>query len=134
LKNTEGAEDAVHDVFLKYSDTIKQFDGKCNIKTWLLTLTRNHCFNIIKSKGYIHSDLDEVDSMNSFSPDMELHLSLESALMKLSASQNELLYLKDAAGYSYIEIGELTGLTPENVKIKLFRIRTILRCYLKDEL
>ena len=53
---------------------------------------------------------------------------------RLSAEQSELIYLKDYEGYSYKEIAELTGLSFENVKIKLFRARQQLRNYLKGEL
>lgn len=134
LKNTENAKDAVQDIFLKLSDTIDQYQGKCSMKTWLMILTRNYCYNLVSSKGYYHSDLEEADNDYSIASDVDLKLSLEEALMKLSASQNELLFLKDSAGYSYKEIANLTGLSLENVKVKLFRTRTILRCYLKNEL
>jgi RNA polymerase sigma-70 factor (ECF subfamily) len=134
LKDRESAKDAMQEVFLKFADTFRQYEGKCSIKTWLLILTRNYCYNRIKSKGYMHCDIEEIDSVSAVSPDTELILSLEDALKRLPAAQNELLYLKDAAGYSYKEIADMTGLSIENVKVKIFRVRTILRSYLKDEL
>lgn len=65
--------------------------------------------------------------------DCDDKISLEEALCKISVEDNELLYLKEYEGLSYAEISELTGLTLANVKIKLFRVRTLLRKLLSDK-
>ena len=55
---------------------------------------------------------------------------LNEALNKLTDIQKSLVMLKDYEGYSYIEIGEITGLSESQVKVYLHRARIQLRAYL----
>ena len=55
---------------------------------------------------------------------------LESALARLNEIQRSLVLLKDYEGYSYEEIGEITGLSPSQVKVYLHRARIQLKNYL----
>jgi RNA polymerase sigma-70 factor (ECF subfamily) len=132
LKNKADAEDVMHDVFLKYIDSINSFNNECSVKTWLLVLTRNKCFNILAQKK-VRPSADAFQMETEYRLDCEDKISLEEALLKMPAEDNELLYLKEYAGFSYAEISELTGLTLSNVKIKLFRARTLLRKLLLDD-
>ena len=55
---------------------------------------------------------------------------LERALDRLSETQRSLVLLKDYEGYSYAEIGQITGLNESQVKVYLHRARLILKEYL----
>jgi RNA polymerase sigma factor (sigma-70 family) len=55
---------------------------------------------------------------------------LNDALNKLTDIQKSLVMLKDYEGYSYQEIGEITGLNESQVKVYLHRARLLLREYL----
>jgi RNA polymerase sigma-70 factor (ECF subfamily) len=55
---------------------------------------------------------------------------LDEALSRLNPTQKSLVLLKDYEGYSYQEIGEITGLNPTQVKVYLHRARMTLRSYL----
>ena len=55
---------------------------------------------------------------------------LESALARLNETQRSLVLLKDYEGYSYEEIGEITGLSASQVKVYLHRARIQLKNYL----
>ena len=55
---------------------------------------------------------------------------LEKALSKLSETQKSLVMLKDYEGYSYEEIGKITGLNESQVKVYLHRARVQLKNYL----
>ena len=55
---------------------------------------------------------------------------LEEALMRLNETQRSLVILKDYEGYSYEEIGEITGLNESQVKVYLHRARLQLKNYL----
>jgi RNA polymerase sigma-70 factor (ECF subfamily) len=55
---------------------------------------------------------------------------LEEALSRLSETQRSLVLLKDYEGYSYEEIGKITGLNESQVKVYLHRARLQLRGYL----
>jgi RNA polymerase sigma-70 factor (ECF subfamily) len=55
---------------------------------------------------------------------------LEEALGRLSETQRSLVLLKDYEGYSYDEIGQITGLSESQVKVYLHRARVQLKNYL----
>jgi len=55
---------------------------------------------------------------------------LEEALGRLSETQRSLVMLKDYEGYSYEEIGRITGLNESQVKVYLHRARVQLKEYL----
>jgi RNA polymerase sigma-70 factor (ECF subfamily) len=55
---------------------------------------------------------------------------LERALERLSETQRSLILLKDYEGYSYEEIGVITGLSDSQVKVYLHRARIQLKNYL----
>ena len=133
LKNNEEAEDAVQEVFVKYAESESSFKGECSYKTWLLIITRNYCFSRMRNKNFNNKDVDNRDFEQGFDPDYESQISLRDALMKLSEEHNELIYLKEYEGFSYKEIAEITKLSLENVKIKLFRARQELRKILKGD-
>lgn len=52
---------------------------------------------------------------------------LEKALAKISDIQRSVILLRDYEGYSYAEIGEITGLNEAQVKITIFRGRQALK-------
>jgi RNA polymerase sigma-70 factor (ECF subfamily) len=55
---------------------------------------------------------------------------LNEALGRLSETQRSLVLLKDYEGYSYDEIGKITGLSESQVKVYLHRARVQLKDYL----
>jgi len=124
--------DAVQETFIKYSENEKNYRHDCSCKTMLLVITRNYCYNRLKSKGYNNSRIEDEFFYGSYNVDYDLKISLEDAIQKLPPALNELLYLKEYEGFSYKEIAEITDQSMENIKIKLFRARQLLKKLLTD--
>ncbi len=131
LKDEDDAKDAVQEVFVKYAENESTFKRNCSYKTWLLVLTRNYCYNKIKSKGFNNVSIEEQTFNKTYETDYDIQISIREALMQLNPEDNELIYLREYEGYSYKEIAEITELSLENVKIKIFRARKKLREILK---
>lgn len=55
---------------------------------------------------------------------------LDEALERLPDIQKSLILLRDYEGYSYEEIGKITGLKESQVKVYIFRGRMALKNYL----
>ncbi|HEV2355607.1 MAG TPA: RNA polymerase sigma factor, partial [Puia sp.] len=70
------------------------------------------------------------DTMINERPASQLKKTLEAALARLNETQRSLVLLKDYEGYSYLEIGQITGLTESQVKVYLHRARLQLKNYL----
>ena len=62
--------------------------------------------------------------------DLHLRKTLDAALDKLDERARALVLLKDWEGYSYEEIGRITGLSESQVKVYLHRARKALQTYL----
>lgn len=50
-KDKDEAEDAAQEVFLKIYKNISTFEGGSKFSTWLYSIMKNHCLNIIKRKN-----------------------------------------------------------------------------------
>ncbi len=127
LRNLYEAQDAVQEVFLKYTENRNSFREDCSIKTWLFTLTRNYCYDRLRSRKHSAERMDDFQFEIINNPDYDNLISLKDAMIMLTEEQNEIIYLRDYEGNSYMEIAELTGQSIENVKIKLFRAKQRLR-------
>ncbi|MFN0014376.1 MAG: RNA polymerase sigma factor [Saprospiraceae bacterium] len=50
LQNTEEAEEAAQDVFVKIHARLSTFAGKSSLKTWIYRVTVNHCLDILRAR------------------------------------------------------------------------------------
>ena len=55
---------------------------------------------------------------------------LNEALERLSDVQRSVILLRDYEGYSYEEIGQITGLNESQVKVYIYRARLFLKEYI----
>jgi len=60
----------------------------------------------------------------------DLNEILHEALDRLPGQQKTTVMLRDYEGYSYKEIGEITGLSEAQVKINIYRGRLALKSYI----
>jgi RNA polymerase sigma-70 factor (ECF subfamily) len=126
LKHQEDAKDASMDIFEELLVKLLVHDIS-NFKSWLYSLTRNHCLmKIRKVKNITEVDIQDEKIENRFmeKPDFE-HLidessseteRLQSAVANLKDNQRlciELFYLKEM---SYKQVSEKTGLDLKQVK------------------
>ena len=132
LKNSEDADDVVQDVFMNYLNKSGSFRGKCSIKTWLLVLTRNQCYNVIKARNIRQTQPIEDVILGSDINYVENKLNIEDALKTLTTEENEIIFLREYSGFSYKEISQILEISVDNVKVRLFRAKQKLRKALYD--
>jgi RNA polymerase sigma-70 factor (ECF subfamily) len=60
----------------------------------------------------------------------DLNEILQKALQRLTGIQRTSIMLRDYEGYSYMEIGKITGLSEAQVKINIYRGRLALKNYI----
>lgn len=132
LKNigdTERARDIVQDSFLKMWEKSGDISsGKA--KSYLFTTAYHTMIDDIRRQKRI-TGLDEINVdlsvNNSFS---DLQQVLNAALLKLPEIQKAVITLRDYEGYSYEEIGKITGLNESQVKVYIYRARVSLKNYI----
>jgi RNA polymerase sigma factor (sigma-70 family) len=130
LRHEEDARDIVQTTFEKlWRKRTEIENGKS--KSYLFTIAYHQMIDHIRKVKRIHlrEDFHEETSIQN-KPTNNLKQVLEVALARLSETQRSLVLLKDYEGYSYQEIGEITGLNESQVKVYLHRARIQLKNYL----
>ncbi|RYY98491.1 MAG: RNA polymerase sigma factor [Chitinophagaceae bacterium] len=130
LRHEEDARDVVQTAFEKLWRAREEVDP-AKSKSFLFTIAYNAMIDHLRKVKRIY--LKE-----EFNPDVKVvhkpahnaKAILEEALGRLSETQRSLVMLKDYEGYSYEEIGVITGLNSSQVKVYLHRARLQLKQYL----
>ena len=130
LRHTEDAEDIVQSAFEKlwiHKDSVEPLKAKSYLFTVAYHLLIDHTR---KAKRISLQESFENDTQAAYQENKALKKVLHDALATLSETQRSLVLLKDYEGYSYEEIGEITKLTTDQVRVYLHRARLKLRSYL----
>ena len=130
LRYEEDARDVVQTSFGKMWRNREAIDAaKC--KSYLFTVAYHQMIDHIRKVKRIQL-VDEFAEKSRVQekPVHNLKKVLEEALDRLSETQRSLVLLKDYEGYSYEEIGRITGLNESQVKVYLHRARLQLKNYL----
>lgn len=139
LRNHNDAEDIAQQVFAKIYFSIKNFDFRSSLLTWIYKITVNECYDYLRKKRVrklvYESDFSEEDSMRmenseqgmDRTPAVDSSLEKRDLIVKLLSKVNEedrsLLLLKEVEGHSVEELAQMTGLNENTIKVKLFRTR-----------
>jgi RNA polymerase sigma-70 factor (ECF subfamily) len=135
IRNKEGSEDAVQEVFIKLWKMNTKLDEYVSVEALAVTMIKNYCIDQIRKQKYIVP----ADS-NSFSlyhdtepsPHDKLESNETSALMHriindLPEIYREVIQLRDIEELSYEEIAEKTGQNINTLRVNLSRARKSVR-------
>jgi RNA polymerase sigma factor (sigma-70 family) len=130
LRHEEDARDVVQTAFEKMWRNRDQIDAEKS-KSYLFTVAYHQMIDHLRKVKRIQlkEEFNE-DTRTTTRPVHNLRKVLEEALARLSETQRSLVMLKDYEGYSYEEIGTITGLNESQVKVYLHRARVQLKNYL----
>lgn len=130
IRDEDEARDIVQDTFEKMWRSREQVDGsKC--KSYLFTAGYHTMIDRIRRKKKL-SDFSEVTEESVYHSEQwtDLKAVLNEAMKKLSDVQRSVIMLRDYEGYSYEEIGRITGLSESQVKVYIYRARLFLKEYI----
>lgn len=130
LKNEADAKDVVQSAYEKmWLNRGKVENNSC--KSYLFTVAYHQMIDHIrKNKRLSFTDDFNENAKGSIEPSLNSKRIVNEALSKLNETQRSLVLLKDYEGYSYEEIGKITGLNESQVKVYLHRARLLLRDYI----
>ena len=130
LKDDDRAGDIVQDTFEKLWRNVTSIDYPV-VKSWLFTTAYRTMIDIIRHENRI-SSLEATDDRNFIheSQYSDLNEILHIALERIPENQKSMILLRDYEGYSYREIGEITGATEAQVKINIYRGRMALKSFI----
>lgn len=144
VKNREEAEEVAQDTFIKVFKSLSQFKGDSKFSTWIYKVAYNTCLDRLKKHKRERSviSIDEFNSNQIKSLDNALDAmedderaqAIQDCIKLLPSDDGFLLTLFYFEEQSLDEIAKIMGLTPNNVKVKLFRSRKKLTTILKERL
>ncbi len=142
LKNSEAAEDATQEVFVKMIRHASQFQGDAKLSTWLFSITANWCRDFLRKADNKSKESDDVlvtlPAPAEQSPDRNLEqreneARIQRALKALTPEQREAILLSRYQGLSYAEIAQISGCSEGAVKTRVFRAMETLKKALVGE-
>lgn len=130
LRQEEDARDVVQSAFEKLWKNRQGVETEKS-KSYLFTIAYHQMIDHLRKVKRIQLR-EEFREETKIGPAPAHHLkkALEEALSRLNETQRSLVLLKDYEGYSYSEIGQITGLNESQVKVYLHRARIQLKNYL----
>jgi len=130
LRHEEDARDVVQTAFEKLWRS-RQEVAAVKSKSYLFTVAYHQMIDHLRKikRVQLRDEFSEMAKVQE-RPAQHLKKILEEALARLNETQRSLVMLKDYEGYSYDEIGQITGLTESQVKVYLHRARIQLKNYL----
>ena len=139
LRNRNDAEDIAQQVFSKIYFSIRGFDFRSSLLTWIYRITVNECYDYLRKrrvrKLVYESDfsaeevkrLETSDAVVDPTAPVDRQLAQQDLVLKLLAKVSEqdrtLILLKEVEGHSVEELASMTGLNENTIKVKLFRTR-----------
>lgn len=130
LRDDDRANDIVQDSYEKLWKHVAEIDFSV-AKSWLFSTAYHTMIDIIrKEKRMIFTDESYETELLNDSQYTDLNEVLHAALERLPEQHRTAVLLRDYEGYSYKEIGDITGLSEAQVKINIFRGRAALRDYI----
>lgn len=131
LKNIKVVEDAQEIVQTSFEKLWLNKDKvePTKYKAYLFKIAYNSMIDIIrKQKNEVDMETSNIPESHATQTEYKgLKEILEKAFNEISKIQKNVILLRDYEGYSYAEIGEITGLNESQVKITIFRGRQALQ-------
>jgi RNA polymerase sigma factor (sigma-70 family) len=127
IRDEEKARDIVQDSFEKMWMKVSEVDhGKA--RSYLFTTAYHTMIDMIRRDSR-QTEFDEASFERQGYRDEYSGLKeiLDKALALLPEIQRSVILLRDYEGYSYQEIGAITGLNESQVKVYIYRARTFLK-------
>ena len=133
LVSIEEAEDATQELYLKLWRNREKISSYKNIEAFAMTMTKNYCFDRLKSKQasnlkLVHSNYKETGTSLQKWIELNDSVSLVHHLIEnLPEQQKIIIQLRDIEEYEYDEIAKMLDLQPTAIRVSLSRARKTIR-------
>jgi RNA polymerase sigma-70 factor, ECF subfamily len=136
----DARRDLLQDIHLQIWRSLAHFDGRCSLRTWVYRVAHNTASGHVLRQRRMRSRLVSIESIKDIdnwpnNDQVDISIWRDEALHHLFMLIQRLKPLDRQIIISYLEgmeassIGDITGLSPENIAMKVHRIKDILRCW-----
>ena len=129
IRDEELAKDLVQESFMRLWEHRHEVE-KAKSKSYLFTIGYHAMIDHIRKNKRMEAFTDKHLNQSTHNSFSDLKEVLDKAVNNLPEDQKSVLLLRDYEGYSYKEIGDITGLTESQVKVYIFRARVFLKNYI----
>lgn len=135
LGNSNEAEDAAQETFLRIHLNLRRYDMSRSFKTWLLSIASNHCIDRLRKRRMQFVSLDDEPiaaalALSSSEPEPEqaamqgeLSDAVQALLLRLEENYRLAVIYRYWYQYSYAEIAREMNTTESAIKSRLHRAR-----------
>jgi RNA polymerase sigma factor (sigma-70 family) len=127
FKNEVDAEDANQDIWIKIFEKLHTFNGNSAFSTWIYSITRNYCIDVIRKKKKDQIVISQDDGTYEVLDDSETYDYVHNYRLKLLNSlrkdDKKVLELKYLSGYSIKEISKMINKSESAVKMQIKRAK-----------
>jgi RNA polymerase sigma-70 factor, ECF subfamily len=128
--DTEMAEDATQEAFVRLHRTLGSLHGKDSVRCWLFAVARNEMLGAIRKQRFqVPMGDHEAEDENTPATLLEQEESADLVrrmMHELTEEYREVLVLREYEDFSYVEIAEITSSSLPAVKSRLFHARRAL--------
>ncbi|MEI8202649.1 MAG: RNA polymerase sigma factor [Bacteroidota bacterium] len=130
ISDEDKAKDIVQESYIKLWDKVEEVNFE-KVRSYLFSTAYHTMIDVIR-KDKRMSYLDDVSQQDMYYEDEYNNAKeiLNEAIKNLPEDQRAVLLLRDFEGYTYEEIGEITGLSESQVKVYIYRARVFLKKYI----
>jgi RNA polymerase sigma-70 factor (ECF subfamily) len=133
--------DLLQDIHLQLWKSLAGFDNRCSLKTWTFRVAHNAAISYVTRERRNNAVLISLEDLENtpFFGDWEPDIDQQRALHRLSELIRALKPIDRQIMLSCLEeidnasIAEITGLSPANVAMKVYRIKSVLARRLSKE-
>ena len=144
-RQQQDAEDTMQDVLVKSLPYLSKFDNSRALATWLYKVAKNRCLMNRRKSTFApkeelsleelmpnQEEFERLDGLTSITPEGsairgEEGQRLREAIRYLPPHYRIILVLRDMEGFTDEEVGEITGLRPGTIRVRLHRARLFVR-------
>ena len=135
LNNEVDAEEVMQEAYVRAYEHLDQFAGRSKFSTWLTKIAVYEAYARLKHgqrTSSFDNYMEELMATSDRSPeqrafDSEMRSLLEVAVESLPDDYRTVLIMRDVEGMSTSETAECLNITEQNVKVRLFRARAMIR-------
>jgi RNA polymerase sigma-70 factor (ECF subfamily) len=126
LEQPQDAEDAAQETFLKIVRAFGRYDSNRPLRSWVFAIATRTCLDHLKRRRPVLFEEVEVAVTDRRLDPGDLS-KVRSLLPEMPIAYRIALELKYAEGMSSEEIQQVLEISPENLRVRLFRARQWLR-------
>jgi RNA polymerase sigma-70 factor, ECF subfamily len=135
LNDVNETEEVMQDAYVRAYEHLQQFEGRAKFSTWLTKIAVYEAYARVRNRqrfadfdNYMESLIASSDrSPEQTTFNSEMRALLEGGIDALPDDYRTVLMMRDVEGMTTGDTAEALGITEENVKVRLFRARALLR-------